>query len=271
MEKQESIRNLKGIGEKTEKLFHILGIDTVQDLVDYYPREYEQYQIPVPVSMVRAGEKIAVLGKITQSISLRNTGRLTLVTATLKEAGQELQLTWYNMAFLKKTLAFGGTYIFRGVVSEKKNRLVMEQPEIFTKEQYQTMQNRLLPIYSLTKGMTNKMIAKMVRQVLEEKEIEQEYLSEKIRTSCQLAEYNYAVQEIHFPKKRENMILARRRLVFDEFLFFSYQSRHMKETVKNEKNLFGIKPVSETEALIQSLPYSLTNAQKKVGRKFRKI
>ena len=63
MEKQESIRNLKGIGEKTEKLFHILGIDTIQDLLDYYPREYEQYRIPVSVSMVRAGEKIAVLGK----------------------------------------------------------------------------------------------------------------------------------------------------------------------------------------------------------------
>ena len=220
--------------------------------------------------MVRAGEKIAVLGKITQSISLRNTGRLTLVTATLKEAGRELQLTWYNMAFLKKTLVFGGTYIFRGVVSEKKNRLVMEQPEIFTKEQYQTMQNRLLPIYSLTKGMTNKMIAKMVRQVLEEKEIEQEYLSEKIRTSCQLAEYNYAVQEIHFPKNRENMILARKRLVFDEFLIFLLSVRQMKETVKNEKNLFGIKPVSETEALIQSLPYSLTNAQKKVWQEIQK-
>ena len=270
MEKQESIRNLKGIGEKTEKLFHILGIDTIQDLLDYYPREYEQYRIPVSVSMVQAGKKIAVLGKITQSISLRNTGRLTLVTATLKEAGRELQLTWYNMAFLKKTLVFGGTYIFRGVVSEKKNRLVMEQPEIFTKEQYQTMQNRLLPIYSLTKGMTNKMIAKMVRQVLEEKEIEQEYLSEKIRTSCQLAEYNYAVQEIHFPKNRENMILARKRLVFDEFLIFLLSVRQMKETVKNEKNLFGIKPVSETEALIQSLPYSLTNAQKKVWQEIQK-
>lgn len=270
MEKQESIRNLKGIGEKTEKLFHILGIDTIQDLLDYYPREYEQYRIPVSVSMVRAGKKIAVLGKITQSISLRNTGRLTLVTATLKEAGRELQLTWYNMAFLKKTLVFGGTYIFRGVVSEKKNRLVMEQPEIFTKEQYQTMQNRLLPIYSLTKGMTNKMIAKMVRQVLEEKEIEQEYLSEKIRTSCQLAEYNYAVQEIHFPKNRENMILARKRLVFDEFLIFLLSVRQMKETVKNEKNLFGIKPVSETEALIQNLPYSLTNAQKKVWQEIQK-
>ena len=179
-------------------------------------------------------------------------------------------ITWYNMAFLKKTLVFGGTYIFRGVVSEKKNRLVMEQPEIFTKEQYQTMQNRLLPIYSLTKGMTNKMIAKMVRQVLEEKEIEQEYLSEKIRTSCQLAEYNYAVQEIHFPKNRENMILARKRLVFDEFLIFLLSVRQMKETVKNEKNLFGIKPVSETEALIQSLPYSLTNAQKKVWQEIQK-
>ena len=270
MEKQESIRNLKGIGEKTEKLFHILGIDTIQDLLDYYPREYEQYRIPVSVSMARAGEKVAVLGRITQSISLRNTGRLTLVTTTLKEAGQELQLTWYNMAFLKKTLVFGGTYIFRGVVSEKKNRLVMEQPEIFTKEQYQTMQDRLLPIYSLTKGMTNKMIAKMVCQVLEEKEIEQEYLSEKIRTSCQLAEYNYAVQEIHFPKNRENMILARKRLVFDEFLIFLLSVRRMKETVKNEKNLFGIKPVSETEALIENLPYSLTNAQKKVWQEIQK-
>ena len=118
--------------------------------------------------------------------------------------------------------------------------------------------------------MTNKMIAKMVRQVLEEKEIEQEYLSEKIRTSCQLAEYNYAVQEIHFPKNRENMILARRRLVFDEFLIFLLSVRHMKETVKNEKNLFGIKPVSETEALIQSLPYSLTNAQKKVWQEIQR-
>ena len=67
MEKQESIRNLKGIGEKTEKLFHILGIDTIQDLLDYYPREYEQYRIPVSVSMVRAGEKIAVLGEICAS------------------------------------------------------------------------------------------------------------------------------------------------------------------------------------------------------------
>lgn len=79
----------------------------------------------------------------------------------------------------------------------------------------------------------------MVRQVLEEKEIEQEYLSEKIRTSCQLAEYNYAVQEIHFPKNRENMILARKRLVFDEFLIFLLSVRQMKETVKNEKIYLG--------------------------------
>lgn len=269
MEKQESIRNLKGIGEKTEKLFHVLGIDTVKDLLHYYPREYEQYQMPVSLSMARAGEKMAVQGTITQSVSLKNTGRITLVTTKLKEAGQEVQLTWYNMAFLKKTLVFGTTYIFRGVISEKKNRLVMEQPEIFTKEQYQTMQERLLPIYSLTKGMTNKMITKMVRQVLEEKEIEREYLPEKIRTVCQLAEYNYAVQEIHFPKNRENMLLARKRLVFDEFLMFLLAVRQMKETIKNEKNSFEIKPAKEIETLIETLPYSLTNAQRKVWQEIQ--
>lgn len=270
MEKQESIRNLKGIGEKTEKLFHILGVDTIEDLLHYYPREYEQYQIPVALSSLKAGEKNSVQGTITQSVSLRNTGRLTLVTTKLQEAGQELQLVWYNMAFLKKTLVAGQSYIFRGTISEKKNQLVMEQPEIFTREQYQKMQDTLLPVYRLTKGLTNKMVTKMIRQILEEKEMEQEYLSEKIRTAHQLAEYNYAVQEIHFPKNRENMLLARKRLVFDEFLIFLLAIRQMRETIKKEKNAFIINAVEETENLIQNLPYSLTNAQKKVWQEIEK-
>lgn len=264
MKKQESIRNLKGIGEKTEKLFHTLGIDTVEDLLNHYPREYEQYQSPISLSEMKEGEKTAIQGTICQTVSLRNTGRLTLVTTTIKEETKELHLIWYNMAFLKKTLIFGKTYVFRGVITQKKNRFVMEQPEIFTKEQYQTMKNTLLPVYSLTKGITNKIITKMVHQALEEKEIEQEYLPEAIRTAYQLSEYNYAMQEIHFPKDKKSLLLARRRLVFDEFLLFLLAIRQMKERVKNEKNSFEIKPKAEIENLIQTLPYSLTNAQKKV-------
>ena len=101
MKEQESIRNIKGIGEKTEKLLAKLGITTVGDFLRYYPREYDEYTEPVGVSQVTAGKKCAVMGRITGKVGVRNTGRLTIVTATLKEENSFLQLTWYNMPFLR--------------------------------------------------------------------------------------------------------------------------------------------------------------------------
>ena len=147
MKEQESIRNLKGIGEKTEKLLAKLGITTVGDFLRYYPREYDEYTEPVGVSQVAAGKKCAVIGRLTGKVGVRNTGRLTVVTATLKEENSFLQLTWYNMPFLRNTLQSGGIYIFRGMVTEKNGRRTMEQPEIFGREDYKVLLHSLYMIY----------------------------------------------------------------------------------------------------------------------------
>lgn len=264
MKEQENIRSIKGIGEKTEKLLEKVGITTVGDFLGYYPRDYDEYKEPVTVREVKVGEKCAVSGRITGKPGLQSTGRKSVVTANIREENHLLQLTWYNMPFLRNTLQPGGLYVFRGTVAEKRGRLVMEQPEIFGREDYQKMLHTLYPIYSLTKGLTNKFMVKTLHQILEDREMVQEYLPEKFRNHYQLAEYNYAVSHIHFPTDREDLLLGHKRLVFDEFLFFILSVRMMKEQNAEAVNEFPMKPVWETENLMESLPYQLTNAQKRV-------
>ena len=264
MRDQENIRSIKGIGEKTEKLLEKIGITTVGDFLGYYPRDYDEYKEPVTVREVKVGEKCAVSGRITGKPGLQSTGRKSVVTANIREENHLLQLTWYNMPFLRNTLQPGGLYVFRGTVAEKRGRLVMEQPEIFGREDYQKMLHTLYPVYSLTKGLTNKFMVKTLHQILEDREMVQEYLPEEFRNHYQLAEYNYAVSHIHFPTDREDLLIGHKRLVFDEFLFFILSVRMMKEQNAEAVNEFPMKPVWETENLMESLPYQLTNAQKRV-------
>ena len=264
MKEQDSIRTIRGIGEKTEKLLGKLGIFTVGDFLRYYPRDYDEYQEPVAVSQALPGEKNAVFARLSGKVGVKNTGRLTVITASAREGEQTLWFTWYNMPFLRSTLRPGGMYIFRGMVVEKRGRRIMEHPEIFSREQYEERLHVLYPIYSLTKGLTNKFMAKTMKQILDEREMTQEYLPEEYRTHYHLAEYNYALTHIHFPENRKDMMEGRKRLVFDEFLLFILSVRMMKERNQNRKNTFHLKPVWETENIIENLPYDLTNAQKRV-------
>ena len=264
MKERDNIRTIKGIGEKTEKLLGKLGIFTVGDFLRYYPRDYDEYQEPVEISQAIPGKKVAVFARLSGKVGVKNTGRLTVITASAREGEETLWFTWYNMPFLRNTLRPGGLYIFRGMVVEKRGRRTMEHPEIFSREQYEERLHVLYPIYSLTKGLTNKFMAKTMKQILEEREMTQEYLPEEYRTHYHLAEYNYALTHIHFPENRKDMMEGRKRLVFDEFLLFILSVRMMKEKNQNRKNTFHLKPVWETENIIENLPYDLTNAQKRV-------
>lgn len=270
MREQESIRSIKGIGEKTEKLLAKLGITTVGDFLRYYPREYDEYTEPIGVSQVTVGKKCAVIGRIVGKVGVNSTGRFVIVTASLKEENSVLQLTWYNMPFLRNTLQSGGVYVFRGMVVNKNGRSIMEQPEIFGREDYKELLHSLYPIYGLTKGLTNKFMVKTMHRILENKEIIQDYLPEEYRNNYKLAEYNYAISQIHFPKDRKDLLLGHRRLVFDEFLLFILAIRMMKEKTQDTRNSFQIKPVWDTENIIDALPFPLTNAQKRVWNEIEK-
>lgn len=259
----ESIKTLKGIGDKTAALFHKLDIDTIDDLLHYYPRGYDICQAPVPIRDVRPDTLVAVEGMICRSVELKKTPRTVMVVSEVKDTSGSLQLVWYNMAFLKNTLKFGARYVFRGKIGYKNRRPAMEQPDMFTLAAYDEKLNSMQPVYGQTKGLTNNAILKAVAQSLEQCGMARDYMPEEIRRRRKLAEYNFAISHIHFPKDKQDLLFARRRLVFDEFFFFMMTVQRLKEGSGEQKSCYCLKPSPEVSRFEASLPYALTGAQKR--------
>lgn len=261
---QEPVTSLKGIGEKTAGLFARLGIYTVEDLLHDYPRAYDAYEEPVPVGRIQENTTAAVAGQLLKTPSVRRFKNIQVIVATVKDMTGSLQLTWYNMPYLRNTLQMGQFLVFRGKAVKKGGRLTMEQPEIFTPEAYEAVRDSMQPIYGQTKGLGNKAIVRAVAQALEQRQLEREYLPSSLREKYELAEYNYAVEHIHFPSSRQELLFARKRLVFDEFFFFLLAVRRLKEKRQDCRSSFVMRHAPQVDQLIEALPYSLTEAQNKV-------
>lgn len=261
---QEPVTSLKGIGEKTAGLFARLGIYTVEELLHDYPRAYDAYEEPVPVGKLQENTTAAVAGQLLKTPSVRRFKNIQVIVATVKDMTGSLQLTWYNMPYLRNTLQMGQFLVFRGRAVKKGGRLTMEQPEIFTPEAYEAVRDSMQPIYGQTKGLGNKAIVRAVAQALEQRQLEREYLPPSLREKYELAEYNYAIEHIHFPSSRQELLFARKRLVFDEFFFFLLAVRRLKEKRQDCRSSFVMSHASQVEQLIEALPYSLTEAQNKV-------
>ena len=260
---------LKGVGDKTAALFHRVGVDTVGELLSYYPRTYDTYEKPVTFANLETDRVQAVTGFAHRAPDSKKAGRLTVTTLTLEEFGMYLHLTWFNMPFLRNAIQPGGTYIFRGRIQKKKGRLLMEQPEIYSPADYERLLDTMQPIYGLTAGLSGKTVAKAVRQALEELSMEPEFLPEEIRKEQELAEYNFALRSIHFPVKKEDLLPARRRLVFDEFFLFILALRQMREQTEQMENECPIREGAWAGRLLSSLPYALTGAQERVWQEIK--
>ena len=267
---QQPITVLKGIGEKTAGLFVKLGVETVEELLHDYPRAYDAYEEPVPVGKLREKGMFAVSGQLMKTPSVRRFKNIQVVITDVRDMTGALQLTWYNMPYLRNVLQMGQILIFRGRVVKKNGRLTMEQPEVFTPEQYRGIMHSMQPVYGQTKGLGNKTITRAVQQALEQRQMEREYLPEELRSRYELAEYNYAIEHIHFPADRKELLFARKRLVFDEFLFFLLSVRQLKEKRQDLKSSYVIPRSAKVDQLLDSLPYELTGAQKKVLEEVRR-
>ena len=258
---------MKGIGEKTQILFDKVGVSTVGDLIRYYPRGYDVYEDPVPVSEVEEGRTQTVSGAIFGRVQVSGSTKMQVTTLYVKDLTGTLKVIWFRMPFLRSTFAKGGAVTLRGRVVRRKEGLVMEHPEIFYPvTKYEEKLNTLQPLYGLTVGLTNNAVAKAVRQALDGMDLASEKLPEEIRMRYGLAEYNYAIRGIHFPEDKEVFYHARERLVFEEFLTFILSIRKLKD--KNEKlaNEYVMERKEETDAFLRGLPYQLTEAQQKVWR-----
>lgn len=269
MNRSDSVLSIKGIGEKTGKLLQKLGVETVGDLLQYYPRNYDTFEVPVPIASAGEGKIVTIEGSVIKSADVTRYRNLQVLTCIVKDPSGSLKLTWYNQPYLKNQLTIGTRHLFRGKIVRKKGVLCMEQPKQYKREEYVRLLQVLQPIYGLTEGLHNSTLSKAIRLALTECESEPEKLPAKIAKEHGLISHRLALEEIHFPKGKDTLADARKRLVFEEFFRFMLLLDHYKEQKEREPNHCLIEKTGLCEEFLKKLPYELTGAQKRVWNEIK--
>lgn len=264
MELVTPIKGVKGVGEKTEQLFQKTGVYTIGDILLRFPREYIRFPVPVEISEAKTGKKQAVFVCVDAPVIVKRTRSMQLAILNGTHQGRKMEFLWFRMPYVRNTLTKGQAFVLYGSVQEKGGSLSMEQPVIYTPKQYEALADSLQPVYGLTNGLTNNLYKKTLRQVLEMQLLLPEYLPQETREKYGLAEYNYAVSQIHFPQNLDTLAQARRRLVFDEFFQFVLFMQLQKEQGQRIENIYTFREENLIRPLLEKLPYTLTSAQLRV-------
>ena len=262
------LTNLKGIGPKTEELFGKMGIKTAEELLEFFPRDYETFSEPITVSEAAFRTSATFRGAFTQIPAERRTSKVKITTSVFKdETGQPIKAVWFNSPFIKNTLKTDCIYVIRGKLSRKFGITQIEQPKIYTEEQYALKLKEMQPVYPLTAGLANATIVKAVKDALESTSFENvcknDPVPKEISEELGLEDRGTAIKNLHFPESREKLQKAASRMAFEEIFMFIYM---MKKQGSQKSEDCGIKiPEDErTKNFIENLPFRLTNAQLKV-------
>lgn len=258
---QELVINLKGVGEKTSKLFEKCGVRTVGDLLTYYPRGYDGFLAPVRACDAISGQVNAIKLTIIGSIVKRRVRNLSIIAFEAADETGRIKMTYFNAPYLASSLKSGTTHIFRGMVQKKGSFYTMDQPKMYSIEEYSALIGKLLPRYPLVKGLTNNAVMKAVEQAFLGIGNIEEYVPSDILDRLGLISLSKAIRGIHFPDNDRVLEDSRRRLAYNEFLLFVIRLRLLKKNSEEIANSFPMIETSETKRLLEILPYKLTNAQ----------
>lgn len=264
----DNITVLKGIGDKTAALFRRMGVETVEELLRFYPRDYDRIEEVSRIAGLQDNSRAVVRGTICSGVSERKAGRLSVSLSQAADETGKLQLSFFNMPYIKGMLKKGAVYYFRGKVHKRGNGFTMEQPLLLSPAEYEKQQGKLLPVYPLTNGLNQKAVRKAVLQVLEaageQGELLPEILPLRIREEQKLCGVWEALSKIHFPKCQEELLQAKKRLAFEEFLVFLLLIQKMKSSAKAVPNAFPMLETADTGRFLEGLPFRLTKDQEQV-------
>ena len=261
MDLRENITTIKGIGDKTASCFAKLGIHTVGELVNTFPRDYIFYGEPVDIKDTKIGVRNVIEGIVYSYVDVRRIRSLKIVTMTVKDSSGTLKITWFNQPYLKNMFHKGETYVFVGEIKIKNNMRVMEHPEYYKPKEYESMRQELQPVYPLTKGLSNKTFQKAVKSARSAYLNLKDYIPADIRNENNLMEITESYENIHFPMNEELLKNAIRRTAFDEFYRFLYELKILKNENIRLTNNHKIVQGKAVAGFIESLPYSLTKGQ----------
>ncbi|MDD4565179.1 MAG: ATP-dependent DNA helicase RecG [Eubacteriales bacterium] len=253
---------LKGVGPKKSDYLIKLNIETIEDFLYFYPRDYEDRRRLRNINSLRDGNTALIKGKTTSMLKGRIPGRQTLKLLIQDNTGS-IEVVFFHGGYLAKTLKLNEEYLFYGKVSVNQGKLQMLHPDITKYEPDQKL--AILPVYPLTSGVTQGEMRKWQKEAHEAYlPYMQEYLPEATITRNRLCGIHNAIENIHFPKDRKTLLQAKYRLIFEELLFLQTGLLAIKKKMTSiDKGISFSKEVTMDD-FAASLPYTLTGAQQRV-------
>ncbi len=263
---------IQGIGPKHAGTLARLGLKSLEDLLFYFPRRYDDYSQLKPISRLFYREDVTVIGAIksTSSRPIRG-GKFTLTEAVISDGSGDLRMTWFNQPWIGSRLRQGTQIVVSGTVDQYLGRLMLNNPEWEPMDQEQLNTNRIVPVYSLTASVTQRWLRRIMYQTVSywSSKVE-DFIPPKIRQANNLPDLSASLQEIHFPSNQEKLIASRKRLAFDEIFLMQLGVLRQKQAWQGiSGKIFKVED-DWINKQISRLPYELTNAQKSVLNEFRK-
>jgi ATP-dependent DNA helicase RecG len=254
-----SIKILPGVGPKMAVCLEKLGIETIRDLVYYYPRVWQDFSQFRPVVGLRLDEEVIIKAKIVSVSEVRTKRKwMSLIEVVLSDdAGDELKAVWFNQPFLKNVLKVGDEWLFLGKVGwDFKNKCKTFSPTQMEKDPV------ILPIYSETAGLTSKFLRKIIRPILSGFD-EPDFLPDEILKENDLVNLKTAIFNIHFPLSQIELKKAKKRLAFNELFLIALRFLTIKKELQQNKAPQMIIDKNLLKQFVGDLPYKLTDAQRK--------
>lgn len=263
----DSVQYVKGVGPKRARLLNRLGMETVQDLLYYFPRAYSDRSQPKPIASLADGEYATLRGRVRARSILRPHKGMSILKAGIDDGTGIAYLDWYNQPYLHRRLRKGVEVVVSGTVQRSYSKIqiknfVYDIP-VLSKESIHS--GRIVPTYSLTQGLKPRQLRTIIKHALDQcHKILPEMLPPDIRSRCSLTDLPRAIYSIHFPADRTNYKEARQRLVFDEFFFLQLAMALRRESLQKLEGISYTGPGQLTENFLKMLPFELTEAQRRV-------
>lgn len=264
---EREIQFIKGVGPNRAALLNKLEIHTLEDLITYYPREYEDRSKPKMIASLSDGEEALIEAMVVSRMSEQRVRKnMAIYKLIVRDETGTCLLTWFNQSYLKNKFVLGKKYKFYGKVSVKYGKIEINSP-VYDTEETDKNTGKIIPIYPATFGLPQTTIRQVIEnglKIVEEEDLLEETIPDYIRQEYKLEHVKTATKQIHFPEDFESFEKARKRLVFEELLTMQLALMSLKNKYTKEETGIAFDKEVKMSDVINELPFKLTKAQLKV-------
>lgn len=267
IELNTDITKISRVGLATAKKLKKLGVETVQDLLFYFPYRYDDFSQITPIRELKTGISANVVGQIELIQNKRSPRKRMYITEALVSDGEEsLRVVWFNQSFITRVIRVGDTVSLSGKIDEDYGGEIMKSPAYEKISGYQAVHTQgLVPNYHLTADITQKQIRFLTKQIIGLADMTTDWLPGETRNSAGLIRLGEAIGKVHFPKSQEDILAAKKRLAFDELFLVQLRSQMAKMSLNDARAERIIFHEKETKKFVENLPFKLTNSQRKAS------